>query len=73
VTKLRREQAEPRQLVCAECGAESEAGAVGWRGYLDDDEAAVIFCSACAAREFGADDRGGQAGRGGGGGQAQGC
>ena len=43
-----------RSLVCAECGAVSEAGAVGWRAYLaDDGEAAVAFCPECAKREFG--------------------
>jgi hypothetical protein len=56
VSELRREPADPRQLVCAECGAESEAGAVGWRAYLDDDEAVVTFCPECAKREFGPDE-----------------
>jgi hypothetical protein len=55
VSELRRERTEPRQLVCAEYGARSEAGAVGWRAYLDDDEVAVAFCPNCAAREFGGD------------------
>jgi hypothetical protein len=40
-------------LVCAECGLESPPDAAGWRGYLDDDGAAVMFCPGCAAREFG--------------------
>jgi hypothetical protein len=34
----------------------SEEGAVGWRAYLDDDEAAVILCPVCARREFGLDE-----------------
>lgn len=44
-----------RRLVCAECGDESEAGAVGWRAYLDDDGAARIFCPRCSPREFDGD------------------
>lgn len=36
-----------------ECGAESEAGAVGWRAYLADDGEAFTFCPRCADREFG--------------------
>jgi hypothetical protein len=39
-------------LVCAECVAESPPDAEGWRAYLDDDCAAVMFCQVCAAREF---------------------
>jgi hypothetical protein len=42
-------------LVCAECGGKSEAGASGWRAYLRDDDQAVVFCPACAKREFGGD------------------
>jgi hypothetical protein len=40
-------------LVCTECGLESPPDAEGWRGYLDDDGAAVMFWPGCAAREFG--------------------
>ena len=43
-------------LVCAECGAESEAGAVGWRAYLGDEDEAFTFCPRCAEREFGPDE-----------------
>lgn len=55
MSELRRQE-EPYQLVCAECGTESNAGALGWRAYLDDDETAVIFCPDCARREFEPDD-----------------
>jgi hypothetical protein len=37
---------------CAECGAVAEAGAEGWKAYIDDDEAVVLFCPECAEREF---------------------
>jgi hypothetical protein len=39
-------------LICAECDGESEAGAVGWRAYLDCEDAVVCFCPECATREF---------------------
>jgi hypothetical protein len=39
-------------LLCAECGAESPRDAQGWRGYLTDDDKAVMFCPDCAKREF---------------------
>jgi hypothetical protein len=42
-------------LVCAEGGSASRPGAEGWRGYLDDDGAAVMFCPECADREFNVD------------------
>ena len=44
---------EEYRLVCVGCCVESEAGAVGWRAYLDDDGAAGTFCPECAEREFG--------------------
>jgi hypothetical protein len=50
------DQADLRQLVCAECGARSDACALEWRAYLDDEEAAVVFCPDCARREFEPDD-----------------
>jgi hypothetical protein len=40
-------------LICAECGALSASAADGWRAYLTDDGEAVMFCPACAEREFG--------------------
>jgi hypothetical protein len=39
-------------LICAECGAVSPPDAVGWRGGLDDDGAARVFCLECAEHEF---------------------
>jgi hypothetical protein len=52
------ERPRPREgargvLVCAERGATSLPDAEGWRGYLDDDGEAVMFCPDCAEREFG--------------------
>jgi hypothetical protein len=47
-------------LRCAECGAESDQLATGWRAYLageleeDGREADLLtFCPTCAEREFG--------------------
>jgi hypothetical protein len=44
---------------CAECGAEADEKAAGWRGYLgqdpneDPEPIAFVFCPECAEREFG--------------------
>ena len=55
------ERAEPRRLVCAECGRESVEHAHGWRASflsaddelpLQDDELEA-WCPDCAPREFG--------------------
>jgi hypothetical protein len=51
---------EPRRLVCAECGAESDDRAEGWQALiLSDDEKLPLrvdrvetWCPECAAREF---------------------
>ena len=40
-------------LKCARCGKIAEQRAEGWKGYLDDDDAVVLFCHGCAEREFG--------------------
>lgn len=42
-------------LVCAECGAESDERAEGWRAFLTCDEPAeaAVFCPECAAAEYG--------------------
>jgi hypothetical protein len=50
-------------IQCAECGAESDGLAAGWRAYLaadfDEDEGEVVlFCPDCADREFGSFDSG---------------
>jgi hypothetical protein len=44
-----------RQLVCAECGAQADEDAEGWRAYLtsDEPEEVATFCPKCAEREFG--------------------
>jgi hypothetical protein len=48
---------------CAECGAESDELAAGWRAYLagdfdDEEDEVLLFCPECARREFGAFDAG---------------
>jgi hypothetical protein len=46
------------QLTRAECGAESERDAVGWRAYLGSEgeegeqPSAYLFCPECSKREF---------------------
>ena len=46
-------------LRCAECGAESDQLATGWRAYLapepdEEPEGEIfMFCPGCAEREFG--------------------
>ncbi len=43
-------------LECLECGVQDNAAA-GWRAYLDPDgDGVLVFCAACAQREFGPDD-----------------
>jgi hypothetical protein len=39
-------------LVCAECSATSPPEAKGWRCYITVHGEAVMFCPACAEREF---------------------
>jgi hypothetical protein len=47
-------------LRCVECGAEADEIANGWRAYragdLEEDDVVevLMFCPACAEREFGA-------------------
>jgi hypothetical protein len=45
------------RLACVECGREQAGGERGWRAYLTTDEdepaEALVYCPACAAREFG--------------------
>ena len=55
------ERAEPKRLVCAECGRESDDRAQGWRASFvsaDDelplqDDDLLAWCPECAEREFG--------------------
>lgn len=50
-----------KRLLCAECERESDEHALGWRAYLaggldgeeGEVEEALVFCPACAKREFG--------------------
>jgi hypothetical protein len=45
-------------MTCVECSREQAASKRGWKAYLtvDEDEPAeaVVYCPACAEREFGA-------------------
>jgi hypothetical protein len=40
------------RLVCTECRAVADATARGWRAYLTDEDELLLYCGACAAREF---------------------
>ena len=42
----------PLQPLAGGGAVESPPDAAGWRAYLDDDGAALMFCPECAAREF---------------------
>lgn len=44
-------------LVCVECAARSDKAAANWRAYISSDDEVVIFCPACARREFGVTTR----------------
>ena len=39
-------------LECLECG-ETSAEAHGWRAYVDEEAELLVYCAACAEREFG--------------------
>jgi hypothetical protein len=39
-------------LICAECDAEADPEARGWRAYLDCEDNVVTFCPERAEREF---------------------
>jgi DNA-directed RNA polymerase subunit RPC12/RpoP len=41
------------QVVCVECGRESEGDARGWRAFLTDTDEPAVYCAACGEREFG--------------------
>jgi len=45
-------------MTCAECGADADEQAQGWRAMLgledDDTVVTVVLCPECAEREFGA-------------------
>ena len=48
---------EPHPLICVECEEEATGRARGWRAYVahggDEEPAEVlVYCGACAAREF---------------------
>ena len=42
-------------LVCAECKADSDDKARGWRALQADDDEVAIYCPDCAARELDVD------------------
>ena len=39
-------------LECLECGDESSE-ARGWKAYVDEELGLLVYCAACAEREFG--------------------
>lgn len=41
-------------LECLECGEQS-AEARGWKAFLDEEHELLVYCEACAEREFGED------------------
>lgn len=46
---------QQRALTCIECGAEATGHADGYKAYLADDSEILVYCAACAEREFGDD------------------
>jgi hypothetical protein len=48
----RRPFAPERVLECLECGEESTE-ARGWKAFLDEELDLLVYCAACADREFG--------------------
>lgn len=41
-------------LECLEC-EEQSGEARGWKAFLDDERELLVYCAACAEREFGED------------------
>lgn len=39
-------------LECLECGEVTDEGR-GWKAYLDEERELLVYCAACADREFG--------------------
>ncbi len=39
-------------LECLECGTASDH-ALGWKAFLDEENELLVYCAACADREFG--------------------
>jgi hypothetical protein len=39
-------------LQCLECSASSDHGR-GWKAFIDEDDDLLVYCAACADREFG--------------------
>jgi transcription elongation factor Elf1 len=39
-------------LECLECGEESAEGR-GWKAFVDEELELLVYCAACAEREFG--------------------
>lgn len=48
----RREHQLELLLECLECGDASDE-ARGWKAYLDEESTLLVYCAACAEREFG--------------------
>jgi hypothetical protein len=43
-----------RVLECLECGERSDEGR-GWKAFVDEELDLLVYCAACADREFGED------------------
>jgi hypothetical protein len=41
-------------LACLECGEQSSE-ARGWKAFVDEERELLVYCAACAEREFGED------------------
>ena len=48
----RRELQVETALECLECDA-SSGDARGWKAFVDDEGELLVYCAACADREFG--------------------
>jgi hypothetical protein len=51
--RVQRKQSSVEQVLeCLECGLQS-AEARGWKAFLDEELELLVYCAACAEREFG--------------------
>lgn len=52
--RVNRHETQQQEIVleCLECGTASEH-ARGWKAFLDAEDELLVYCAACADREFG--------------------